>query len=809
MPAPIIKQTVITCFFLAFSFLPLQVKCNGVSDQKTAAKTYFVSVAGSDSNPGTINKPMATLEAARDAARNSDKGLHRIVVLPGEYFLEKPFQLDSRDNGLTVEAEQQGSATLYGGVRVDDWESDGEKYWFTNIQGVKEGTLDFRALVVNGRLAEKARFPESGTFEHRQEWDVQVLPAVAGYWERQPKPEELRIMAYNPDDIPGSFDIRNAEVRIYHMWDESFVGIEHHDRENHVFTFSSPTTYPPGAFGKKEYVVFNTREGMTRPGQWYLDRTEGRLFYWPREDENMEDIKIVVPLLEKVICITGEDGSKARDITIRGLNIQATTTPLRPSGFGARVFDGAVNILHADRCALENLTICNAGGLGVRAVNTSGLRITGCHIYNTGAAGVKIRGRDSFLAHSHIHDLGLYFPGAVALYADHNQGMHIYRNKIHDAPYSGMILGRSDILVEENLVYRVMRELQDGGAIYSSGSNNITLRGNVVRDIISHGTGYGVSAYYFDEGSYDCLVEGNISIGVPRPTHNHICHDIIMRDNAFIHDGDMTLSFQRSSNYIFTGNKLIIGGELIINQPNALDVWKDNVIFRDMMNDGDAAKVSVIDSEMPDFPIPARRTNPARAVSVTKTPGIEEGLATGEWPGEFFRIEREPSRLSASGPPVQAKFAWDDENLYIGTIVTMFDPGKMSSGSIWGENDGMEISLGGYTAGGEPATFIIRSYIDGTVEGLAGDGLSGAAARKLADEINFDLNISQGRGGGWTGWWAVPLEEIGLNPEPGTVISFNMCAFVNEFGKWKCWEGSLDEEGESGDLNATGLLRFE
>ena len=116
------------------------------------------------------------------------------------------------------------------------------------------------------------------------------------------------------------------------------------------------------------------------------------------------------------------------------------------------------------------------------------------------------------------------------------------------------------------------------------GSNNITLRGNVVRDIISHGTGYGVSAYYFDEGSHDCLVEGNISISVPRPTHNHICHDIIMRDNVFIHDGDMTLSFQRSSNHIFTGNKLITGGELIINQPNALDVWEDNVIVRAVSN---------------------------------------------------------------------------------------------------------------------------------------------------------------------------------------------------------------------------------
>ena len=60
---------------------------------------------------------------------------------------------------------------------------------------------------------------------------------------------------------------------------------------------------------------------------------------------------------------------------------------------------------------------------------------------------------------------------------------HIYRNEIHDAPYSGMIIGKTDILAEENLIYRVMREIHDGAAIYAYGVNNCILRGNVVRDI--------------------------------------------------------------------------------------------------------------------------------------------------------------------------------------------------------------------------------------------------------------------------------------------------------------------------------------
>src|SRR5512143_1896051 len=65
---------------------------------------FYVAPSGDDANAGTTQKPLATLEAARDAARKAGAGPHRIVVMPGEYFLERPVELDARDNGLTIEA---------------------------------------------------------------------------------------------------------------------------------------------------------------------------------------------------------------------------------------------------------------------------------------------------------------------------------------------------------------------------------------------------------------------------------------------------------------------------------------------------------------------------------------------------------------------------------------------------------------------------------------------------------------------------------------------------------------------------------
>ena len=169
-----------------------------------AAALFHVAPGGDNTNPGTAQKPLATLEAARDAARKAGAGPHRIVVMPGEYFLERPVELDARDNGLTIEAATGKEATLYGGRRVTNWKRDGATLWAAELPGVKEGTWDFRALVVDGRLAERACYPATNTFENLGTWNLPLLPAVAGHWERKPTREELTTMPYDPKDIPAT-----------------------------------------------------------------------------------------------------------------------------------------------------------------------------------------------------------------------------------------------------------------------------------------------------------------------------------------------------------------------------------------------------------------------------------------------------------------------------------------------------------------------------------------------------------------------------------------------------------------------------
>jgi hypothetical protein len=776
---------------------------NSASGQVSAGKTFIVAPGGSDTNPGTKLQPLATLEAARNAARMSKSGNDRIIVMPGEYYLTTPLELDLQDNGLTIEADTNGPVILYGGTQVTGWRRDGEKFWCTDLPGVKEGTLDFRSLVVNGRMPERARIPETGTFLNQNLFNVPWLSSIGGGWARKPTQEELITLLYDPKDVPETLDTKNAEVRVYHSWDESLVGVAKNDIRQHALIFTRPASYPPGSFGQKDYIIYNTREGMTKQGRWYLDRSTGRLVYWPRDGEDMSTTKVIAPRIERIIGITGEQDKKAENITIRGLKLQATTTPFKSAGMGAISFNGAITMINIRNCKIEGLEISNAGGVGISATQMANCYITDCHVYNIGGAGGRIDGNDIFFARNHIHNVGIYYPGAVGISSNGNKN-HIYHNEIHDVPYSGMMIGKNEIIVEENLIYRVMREIHDGGAIYAFGVSNCVYRGNVIRDIRTVGTGTAAFGYYLDEGSHDCIVEKNVAIGVERPTHNHIVRNSIIRDNVFINEEDMILSFQSSANMTFEGNTLITPGKIRITAPNGVTSWKNNKIFSNGRDQNNVPQTYTIDTVMPYVPVPAHKTRPVVITRSTKAPKLDGDLSPDEWPGDFQRLDRLPSRWSYSGAPVLVKLSWDDKYLYIGAMITMFDAAKISQGDNWGKDDGIEISIGGFD-NSKPAVFIIHSFVDGTVKSITDAGVTATAAQRLGKGLQYISKIMEKPRKGWIGEWAIPLNAMGIKPTTDLKVPFNICAYVNEYDKWHCWEGTL---GENWEVDKAGVLQF-
>ena len=510
------------------------------------------------------------LRQAIQAARDLGDG-RPIVLDGGEYFLDEPLLLDARDSGLTLRAGHAQNVTLYGGQPIDGWAPEADGLWSAPV------SRDFRMLVMNGRFCERARFPAEGKLEHETGFDVPWMSTTGGGWKRKPTQDELTTMRYREGDLPPSLDINNAEITVYHMWDESVVGIESHDPATRTLRFSSPAGHPPGAFGVRKYVLWNTREGLTKPGQWVLDRTAGEVVYWPLEGEDMTQAKAIAPSMELVIRVQGTEEEPVTGVRIEGLTVSVTDTPLKAGGFGAGKFDGAVSIRHANDCILIDLRVENVGGQGIKAENTRGLKVVYSEIGQTGACGIIARGQKPLVAANLVHHIGLSYPSAIAVWGG-GSANRIIRNEIHHTPYTAIAVGGDDHKIESNLIHHAMLVMKDGGGIYITFCKRVTLRGNFIRDIDEVG-GYGSSAYYLDEQAEDCLVEGNLSLRVPRPSHNHMAWSNTIRNNVFICEGDANLTFPKSKDYTFEKNIIIAKGTVKFSQAEAITAGAGNIIF--------------------------------------------------------------------------------------------------------------------------------------------------------------------------------------------------------------------------------------
>jgi hypothetical protein len=627
--------------------------------------TFYVSPRGSDGWSGTRpdpagdDGPLPTLALAVEKARKVEAGqARRIVVADGTYFVEQPLILGPQDSGLLVEAAPGAKPLLVGGRRIAGWQKDGEKFWAAKLpdaarrpgSGQASGPWDFRLLVVSGRFCPRARLPKTGTFNHLTNFDVPWMSTTGGGWKRKPTDEELTTMRYDPKDLEPWLDVKNAELTVYHMWDESVVGLKSMDTAAHALVFSTPAGHPPGAFGVKKYVVWNVREGMTEPGQWCLDRTAGKVVYWPREGEDMTKAEALAPVVESILRLEGTKDAPVRGVTVRGLSFTVTGTPLRAGGFGAGHFDGAVSVRAAEGCRLEDLEVFNAGGQGVK-VSGKGLAVVRCEVHDTGACGIMAHGDDLVIEDNLVHDIGLTYPSAIGLVGGGKRG-RIRHNEVHDTPYSAVNWGGEDVVIEANLLYRAMKVLHDGAGIYTFGSKRLVMRGNFIRDIVDTG-GYGASAYYLDEQCEGCTVEGNLALRVARPSHNHMARDNTIRGNVFVCDADATVTFPRCSGFTFEKNVIVATGKITFQGIGAVTTLKDNVLF---------SRTGKVEGEkLKDYSGAGREEIKAGEAGVMADPqlldGYEKGLCRFAPDSPALKLGIQPIDVSGAGRQVARKNA--------------------------------------------------------------------------------------------------------------------------------------------------------
>jgi len=560
-------------FFLSIFSLPLH------------AIELYVSTDGNDQSSGSIGEPLKTLEGARDVLRKrrgQNLETATVYIRGGVYSLPCTFEIGAEDSCVRYCAYKKEKAILTGCRPITN---------FTPYKGqiLKADTWSqgfnetyFRDLYFHGKRQVLARYP-----------NLDPENPYHGGWAYIDKFKSAAI------ENKLMLHFKSADARKWAHPEEGEVWIfPHHNYWNRISQIQSIDTAGHTISLSKEgwddweeiqpndrYFVRNFLEELDTPGEWYLEKKTGVLYFWPPEALNNEPV--YAPILDTLVRIS--PGTK--DVTFSGLTFEGA------DGTGI-VLKDTIN------CLITASTIRNMGGsssssekggygIGVEGGKNNGIR--GCDVYETGSNGISLQGGDritltesgQFAENNYIHHVGVYYKQGVGINI-RGCGIRASNNLIHDGPRMGIMFHGNLHVIEYNHIRHMNLETEDTGAIYSTGVDWIGTRGTVIRynyvhDMLGYGQDdegawkfpYYSRGIYLDDFSCGIDVIGNI---VARCSDAclmlHCASGNIVKNNIFVSGKEQQVYYQghlQKDSYWTEGLPgLLAGYNSVRNQP----AWK-------------------------------------------------------------------------------------------------------------------------------------------------------------------------------------------------------------------------------------------
>jgi hypothetical protein len=249
------------------------------------------------------------------------------------------------------------------------------------------------------------------------------------------------------------------------------------------------------------FYAENLLEEITRPGEWYLDRTSGRLYLWPpRPLEGAE-------LLASVLAAPLVRLQNAAWLQLEGLVLEATRQ----------------NLVWIEGGHDNRLLGCELRNAGNNGAIISGVRngLERGRVRDTGDRGASLSGgsraglarAENYVRNTRIERFGRWawtYRPAVAL---SGCGHVVEHNHLFDAPHSAVLFTGNEHRIEWNDIHDVCRFSSDAGAVYTGrdwGYRGSRVAWNHIHDLRTFFQGYGVHAVYLDDCVSGVEVFGNL-----------------------------------------------------------------------------------------------------------------------------------------------------------------------------------------------------------------------------------------------------------------------------------------------------------
>ncbi len=526
-----------------------------------------------------INQAYAELLRRADAAKAGERiviclegGVHRLsrpmVFEPGRFGPGGP---------SVVIAAMPGERPVISGAReVGGWSLHDRDL---NIYRTHVGDLQSRQLFVNGQRAQRARtepvdgnYPAGfkpsptlpsdpmispyvidGSIEYRptdenpanwkdparwgNPWDIEAV--IRFQWKMMSVP----LLEVRPDKDGGTGHIIPQQP----AWSNANMFFQSTPRaceeQNRCVksAFGAPINAcdeatAPGMWSLWQVSYFeNAYEFLDRPGEWYLNRASGELFYMPRFGEDMRTARVEMPVLESLVEAIGTPERPVTDIRFEGITF-AHATWMAPSG---ALPDGPT-----------------PGRSQGYVADQSGFHLVGDrHRPNTTGHAEQVARTPGALRFAYAQgiefiDNAFEQMGAVALdFASGSQGNLIAGNRFSDISSAAIQLGgvgpedhhpthaaslTRDNTIRDNLISQVGREFVDAAGIFVGFSRNTLISHNTIREVPWSGIAMGWGWGLLDPGMFPGLATacsgmwGNYDTPTPN-SGNRIVNNLIER----------------------------------------------------------------------------------------------------------------------------------------------------------------------------------------------------------------------------------------------------------------------------------------